>query len=164
MSTLFDTSPLEPADKPKVRARVPNARARVRVGPPISETPPEKGHSFLGQISVGPPLGRLDDVVVCIDQTCQAAAMDIWEEDGWQWYVECSFCGTGQWVRAIRGHLKPREREFVFNDGRFAGRTVAQAFAMPRGQDYVEWAAKSHQREAVRAACQKHLDSLRPAE
>lgn len=162
MSTLFDTSPLEPVDKPKVRARVPNPRARVLVGPPQADDAPEKSRSFIGQVT--PPLGRLDEGVVCIDQTCQASAMDIWEEDGWQWYVECAFCGTGQWVRAIKGHLKPREQEFVFNDGRFAGKTVSQAFGMPRGQDYVEWAAKSHTRQAVRAACQRHLDSLRPAE
>lgn len=163
MSTLFDTSPLEPADKPKARARVPNARARVLVGPPQADDAPEKSRSYIGQTATA-PLGRLDEGVVCIDQTCQASAMDIWEEDGWQWYVECAFCGTGQWVRAIKGHLKPREQEFVFNDGRFAGKTVSQAFAMPRGQDYVEWAAKSHTRQAVRAACQRHLDSLWPAE
>lgn len=163
MSTLFDTSPLEPADKPKVRAQVPNARARVLVGPPIAETPTEKRPSYIGQTAPR-PLGRLDDTVVCLDQTCQASAMDIWDEDGWQWYVECSFCGTGQWVRAIKGHLKPREHEFVFADGRFAGMTVSQAVEQPRGLDYVAWAAKDHKRPAVRAACQKHLDSMRPAE
>lgn len=108
-------------------------------------------------------LGTIDDQYTCLDERCGAACMDIIEEQGLHWKVECAFCGTGQSVRAIRGHIKPREAEFRFTDGRFEGRTPAEAAVEPNGMIYLNWAAQSHKRPAVRAACKSFLDSQKPA-
>lgn len=104
-------------------------------------------------------LGKIDGSHVCPDQQCQGEAHDIVDEDRGEWRIECAFCGTGQRVRAIKGHLKADDA-FTFRDGRCAGLTVAQAWREPRGQEYVAWAAENHPREAVRLACKKHLDGL----
>lgn len=104
-------------------------------------------------------IGKIDDRFECPDDRCGSLAHDIVDEDRGEWRIECAFCGTGQRVRAVRGHLKA-EDTFVFRDGRCAGMTVAQAWREPRGQEYVTWAAESHPREAVRLACKKHLDGL----
>lgn len=104
-------------------------------------------------------IGKIDDKFTCVDDRCQATAHDIVDEARGEWRIECAFCGTGQKVRAIKGHLKAEE-SFVFRDGRFSGLTIAQAWREPRGPEYVEWAAESHPREAVRLACKTHLDGL----
>lgn len=108
-------------------------------------------------------LGKIDDVHACADASCGATAMDVIQEDGLHWRVECAFCGTGQRVQAIRGHLQPREAEFRFTDGRFAGMTPAEAAAQPNGMIYLNWAARSHRRPAVRDACRSHLDGSKAA-
>lgn len=104
-------------------------------------------------------LGKIDDTHTCLDERCESTCMDIVGEDGLNWKVECAFCGTGQTVRAIRGHLKPRTEEFRFSDGRFEGRTPAEAAAEPNGMIYLNWAARSHKRPAVREVCRTFLDS-----
>jgi hypothetical protein len=104
-------------------------------------------------------LGKLDGTYACADEACRSDAHDIVEEDGLYWLVACAFCGTIHRVQAIRGHIKPKEQEFRFSDGRFSGATPAEAAAKPNGMVYLRWAAVSHKRPAVRAACQKHLDS-----
>lgn len=104
------------------------------------------------------PIGKIDDTYACIDDACGAECHDIISEDGGQWYVECAFCGSGQGVRALREKAPQKEGEFVFRDGRCAGKTIAQAASDPFGLDYLRWAAQSHPRPTVREACRKHLD------
>lgn len=104
-------------------------------------------------------IGTIDDRFECLDTTCQATAHDIVDEARGEWRIECAFCGTGQRVRAVKGHLTA-DAAFRFRDGRCAGLTVAQAMLEPRGPEYVQWAAESHPREAVRLACKSHLDAL----
>lgn len=69
------------------------------------------------------------------------------------------FCGTGQRVRAIKGHLKPRQAEFTFHAGDYAGLTISAVAGDPRGAAYIEWAAEEHASPAVRDACKSFLDS-----
>lgn len=150
---LFDTSPEEPQKKPR----------RAKVAPPPAETPaPQNGPSYRGQ-SRAVTLGRIDGVYECPDESCGADAFDIVDEARGQWVVQCCFCGTSMRGAVIQGYLKPRGDGFVFNDGRFAGMTIEEAWDEPRGRDYVTWAAASHIRQAVRDACKKHLDSLSAA-
>ena len=157
MSLLFDVSP---EDAPRKRARKTIKIAR-------NDPPREQNRAIYKGESAPAALGTLDEPT-CLDQRCQGTAHDILIEDRVEidgkprqaWLIECCFCGTKQWVPVVKGHLKPQEKPFAFNDGRFAGMTVAKAFAEPRGEDYVRWAAKEHKRPAVREACQRHLDSL----
>lgn len=108
-------------------------------------------------------LGKIDDVHTCADDACGSMAMDILDEDGLHWRVACAVCGTGQRVQGIRGHLKPRESEFRFSDGRFEGMTPAEAAGKPNGMIYLNWAARSHKRPAVRDACRTYLDAQKSA-
>lgn len=150
MDTLFDTSP---TDDP-VRKKKPARRTAVEADQPAA---PAQTNDALAAILARPAvtLGRLDDIVEC--HRCEASCMDIVEEDGREWQVECCFCGLKQWHQSIPGHLKPKEESFVFRDGRFAGHSIEEADALPRGRDYIIWAAKEHKRPTVRAACEKYL-------
>lgn len=105
-------------------------------------------------------LGRIDAGHPC--ERCHAEAFDIAEEAGREWLVECAFCGQREWRRAIADYLKPKEQGFVFRDGRFAGKAIEEAAGLPRGRDYIEWAAKEHSRPSVREACQKFLLTALP--
>jgi len=105
-------------------------------------------------------LGKIDGQHACADESCGSDVHDIIEEDGLHWRIECAFCGTIQRVRGIRGHLQPKQQEFRFSDGRFEGMTPAEAASAPNGMIYLQWAAKSHKRPAVRAACKTYLDGL----
>lgn len=148
---LFDTTPTDDPDSaPKKK---PGRRRRKEEAP----QPPAEASDALASILARPAivLGRLDDVVQC--HRCEAACMDIVEEDGREWQIECCFCGLKQWHPAIAGHLKPKSESFVFRDGRFAGKAIEDADALPRGRDYIEWAAKEHKRPTVREACAKYL-------
>ena len=151
MSTLFDIQPEEPTKK---------ARARANGGtPPAPKQEPQKTPSFIGEL---PPraikaLGKLDHTRECADSLCRGSAHDIIHEEGGEWLIQCCFCNTAQWVPVIHGHLEPQEAEFVFRDGRFAGLTIDEAVALPRGLDYVIWAAKEHKRPAVKTACETWL-------
>ena len=112
-----------------------------------------------------PPLGRLDDAVSCLDQNCQAQCHDILDEDRGQWRLECCFCGTGQWVPVVKGHLPPPAEggDFLLRGGRFDGQTIGEAARSSRGRDYIAWAAKEHPRPAVKKACETYLASIQPA-
>lgn len=151
MSTLFDIQPEEPTRK---------ARARANGGtPPASKQEPQKTPSFIGHTPTRAikALGRLDEGHECADSTCRGTAHDILHEDGGSWLIQCCFCNTAQWVPVIKGHLEPKQDEFVFRDGRFAGMTIDEAVALPRGVEYVVWAAREHKRPAVKAACETWL-------
>lgn len=102
-------------------------------------------------------LGRFDDRVACLDQTCQATTHDIVAEDRSRWRLECCLCGTGQWVPAVPGVLAPQSARFVFASGRFGGLSIDEAAMQPRGMDYITWAAQEHPRQAVRKACESWL-------
>lgn len=104
-------------------------------------------------------LGRIDGHYQCLDEACGAWAMDILDAYRGEWAVQCAFCETMQTVPAVAGVLKERD-DFVLNSGRFAGMTLDEVAQEPRGLDYIRWAVAEHPREAVRAACKKHLDAL----
>jgi hypothetical protein len=150
---LFDTTET-PEEQPKKRGR--KRPSAVSHSPePVAERCSDDGALLAILSRPAVVLGRLDSIAEC--HRCEAACMDIVEEEGREWQIECCFCGLKQWHPAIAGHLKPRDQGFVFNDGRFAGKTVEEAFVLPRGRDYVEWAAKEHKRPSVRDACAKFL-------
>jgi len=152
MSLLFDTTPEEPTKK---KTKKPKAtQPAVAIAKPATRATPA---------AVAAALGRLDDGVSCADECCQSQCHDITEEDRGQWRLECCFCGTGQWVAVIKGHLKEKPVEFTFRDGRFAGQTIAEAATHQRGMDYLTWAAAEHPRQAVRESVKTWLDLNRPA-
>ena len=149
MSLLFDTSPQEPERKKSKKRAV--------------EPAPAATAAVVGLPSVAvAPLGRLDEGVACLDAACQAECHDIIDEDRGKWRLECCFCGTGQWVPVIRGHLPPPAEggDFVFRGGRFDGQTIAEAARSARGMDYIKWAAAEHPRPAVKKTCETWLASL----
>jgi hypothetical protein len=153
MTLLFDISPDEPTRKrggPK-RTGAPQA---------VPEKEPEEKPFFIGELPARAilPIGMIDHTYDCADAACGTQLHDILHEDSGDWYLSCVFCGTGQWVKAIKGHLKPRGQEFVLRDGRFAGLTLPEVERQPRGLDYLTWAAESHPRPTVKDACQRHLD------
>ena len=153
MPLLFDVSPEEPTRKGSARSRRPAAE----------ETP--KADEFVPPVMTAErpllPIGRIDHTYACPDARCLAECHDIVAEDDGDWLIQCCFCGTGQWVRAIKGHLKPREQEFRFTAGTRQGMTIDEAAATPNGMDFVEWAATEHKSEAVKNACQTWLDTRR---
>lgn len=151
MSLLFDVSPDENTGG---RKRARNGRRAS-----VEKTEPEKPPSYIGQSPVRAvlPIGRADDLFDC---ACGARCHDILREEGHDWYVSCCFCGTSEWVDAVPGHLQPKEAEFVFRDGRFAGMTLPETAMQPRGMDYITLSAQHHKRPAVRDACKTYLDRL----
>jgi hypothetical protein len=153
---LFDIAPEEPA-----RKKTPARRAKD-VPPQAPEPEVQNSPSILGNYRTT-NVGKIDGHFTCMDDSCGSQAFDIADEYRGEWFVQCAICGTGFHTPEIKGHLKPKTDGFVFNDGRFAGLTVEEAWREPRGQDYVEWAAKSHPRQAVRTACKNHLDSIHAA-
>jgi hypothetical protein len=150
MSLLFDTSEEEPQRQKKSRR------------PAVAEEPAPVA-VFLPAALVA-PLGRLDEGVACIDARCQAECHDIVSEERGQWRLECCFCGTGQRIPVIKGHLPPpvEGADFVLSGGRFDGQTISQVARSARGLDYLKWAAAEHPRPAVKKACQTWL-ALQPA-
>jgi hypothetical protein len=154
MTLLFDVSPDEPTRK-RGSHKKPNALQ------PAPEKQPEKSPIYIGELPARAilPIGMIDHTFDCADAACGTQCHDILHEDGGEWYLSCAFCHTGQWVKAIKGHLKARDQEFVLRDGRFAGLTLPEVERQPRGLDYLKWAAESHPRSAVKEACKKHLDA-----
>jgi len=156
MSLLFDTSPQEPTKKRGRKAKTESAggQSEAHDTPPLAL--PAEAH---------PPLGRLDGTVACIDQNCRAECHDILDEDRGQWRLECCFCGTGQWVPVVPGHLAPPAEgaDFLLRGGRFDGQTLGVVSRSSRGMAYLTWAAKEHPRPAVKKACETYLASIRPA-
>ena len=110
-----------------------------------------------------PPLGRLDSGVQCGDTTCRAECHDITDEDRGYWRIECCFCGTGQWVPVVKGHLPPPAEgaDFVLRGGRFDGQTIGEVARSSRGMEYITWAAEEHPRQAVKKACRTWLAESR---
>jgi len=157
MSTLFDITPNEPTKKRSARAKV------VATITPV-ETP-KKEPSYIGNSPAKAikALGRLDHTHECADSMCRGSAHDILYEAHGDWLIQCCFCNTAQWVPVIAGHLKPKDEEFIFRDGRFSGMSIEEAVEQPRGREYVEWAAASHKRPAVQAACKTWLARFAPA-
>ena len=157
MNQLFDTSPIEDQDSTKRRP----SKRRVAKEPEHPEPPPSD--DALAVILARPAiiLGRLDGHMAC--HRCLGTAHDIIEDYGREWQIECCFCGLREDIPAIEGYLKPKEVGFVFRDGRFAGKTIEEAAADPRGMDYIAWAAKEHKRPPVREACEKFLLTASPA-
>jgi len=151
MTLLFDTSPDEPTKKRKGR------RAAA------AEVPEPTATTAAWSLPVVPTvlLGKIDDHYEC--SRCAAKAHDILAEDGKEWWVACAFCGLMSWERAVAGHLKPKAKEFVFSDGRYAGKTLSEAAADPRGLEYLRWAAENHKRPTVRDVCRTHLDGMNAA-
>lgn len=151
MSLLFDVSPEEPQRRRAARAQMPASRNE-----------PEKPSSAQ-TIKRGPDtneiIAKIDDHFTCADESCGASSHDIYGEDGGDWMIECAVCGTGQRVRAIKGYIQPKPQEFAFRDGRFAGMTLSETAAAPRGLDYLRWAASSHPRQSVKEAAQTWLAS-----
>lgn len=145
MSLLFNISPDEPAKKRQGRNAVLEIEKSASASP------------YIGKVTLG-ALGKYDDAP-CIDSNCCGMAADILDESRGQWLLECCFCGTKQWVKAIAGHLEPRQEEFRFRDGRFAGLSIAEVSAQPRGKDYLKWAAEGHPRPAVREAVKTWIAS-----
>jgi hypothetical protein len=158
MTLLFDVSPDEPT-----RKRGGGKRTGAPQAVPQKES--EKEPSFIGQFPTRPilPIGTIDHTYDCADAACGTQCHDILHEDHGEWYLACAFCGTGQWVRAIKGHLQAREQAFILRDGRFAGLTLAEVEKQPRGLDYLKWAAESHPRSMVKEECKKHLDRIAAA-
>lgn len=153
MTLLFDISPDEPVKKK-------STRSQSRGSPPEAKNESLKTPLLYREIAGR--LGTVDDgTFACTHPRCGAGAHDILLEDGKEWLIACAFCGSMQWVKAIKGHLKPAPEEFRFRDGLFAGMTPAEASREPRGADYLSWAAESHPRPAVREAVKAYLDSLR---
>lgn len=155
MPLLFDVSPEEPSRKGASRSRRPGGDETPKldefVPPVIAPVPPPAA------------LGTIDHTYACPDRRCGAECHDILSEEDGLWRLECCFCGTMHWVKVIRGHLKPKAEEFRFRDGICQGMTIDQAAATTNGIDYIEWAAESHKRDAVRAACKTWLDARRAA-
>lgn len=151
MTLLFNTAPDEPTKKRKGR----KAAAVV-----VAEPPAEPAAWSLPVVPTA-LLGRIDDHYEC--RRCEAKAHDILAEDGKEWWVACAFCGLMSWERAVAGHLKPKGKEFVFSDGRYAGKTLSETAADPRGLDYLRWAAENHKRPTVREVCRTHLDGMNAA-
>lgn len=149
MKTLFEMPAGDPADEKKGKKRKPEPKVEPEAVPEFRVSVP-----LAAMI-----LGTIDEGVVCVDQTCQATAHDIVEEAGGRWFVECAFCGTGQWIKAVKGHLKPQKGVFVFKTGDYAGQTIDAVGATPRGRGYLEWAAEGHKNPDVRAASKTWLAS-----
>lgn len=151
---LFDVSTSEDSPKKKL------ARAAGRT-PSGATQESEKTPSFIGEsprARVIRPVGRIDDTYRCIDDRCQAMCHDILLEEAGMWFLACCYCNCTQWLRAIPGVVTPREEQFQLRDGRFAGMTLDEVHRKPHGPEFIVWAAKSHQRQAVRAACKSWLD------
>jgi hypothetical protein len=151
MSLLFETAPEEPEKK---KARVRKTEEPAQAAQPAAIFVPTLPIQLIGKI---------DGHYQCLDESCGSMAMDIVDERRGQWRLECAVCGTGSSEPALVGHIQPKEQEFVFRDGRFAGQTISEALRHGRGEEYVRWAAKDHPRQAVRDACRTHLDTIRPA-
>ena len=171
-----------PSGAPEEQAKPKKGRSKRAAPPPQDDEPrgprkqavqadePREPVVFTPPAFASMPLGRLDDDCECVDSSCRGTAHDIMAEGrhdfvglGFSepaWLVECVLCGTGQWARVVPGLLQPREEEFVFRDGRFAGQTISEALRHPRGPEYMTWAAQSHPREAVRKAVKSHMDAL----
>lgn len=152
MSLLFKAStPPEEQKKPgrRTRRRAENSEVQADFVPVFSV--PQS-------IKELRPVGRIDHAYACADDACGAECHDILDDFHGRWHLECCFCGTRQEAAAIAGVIQePEPNAFRFRDGRYAGQTLDEAAATPRGADYLSWAADSHPRPAVREAVKTWL-------
>jgi hypothetical protein len=144
MDVLFDMTP----DGDPVQARKKPRKRTAAVAVEAEASRSDALDAILAR--PGFIVGRLDGHIAC--HRCLGCAHDIIEDYGPEWQVECCFCGLREDIPSIDGYLKPKS-DFLFRDGRYAGQSIDQAYATPRGREYVQWAAKEHKREAVREAC-----------
>ena len=151
MTTLLFTTSIPPEEQKPSKQR----RARATTGPRHeAETPPKKPLIFRDIR----PIGRIDHTYACADGACGAECHDILDDVHGRWHLECCFCGARQEAAAIAGVIQePEPDAFRFRDGRYAGQTIDEAAATPRGADYLSWAADSHPRPAVREAVKTWL-------
>jgi hypothetical protein len=151
---LFDIAPDEPERKKAKRQAAASSKAVQ-----ASELEPE----FKPEISFGTYeiMGQAHDLHECADTRCGSRDFDIIDEWRGEWLIECMVCGTGQRVPVVPGVLHETQEVFHFRDGIFAGLSIDEASGKENGMDYIEWAAKSHKRSAVRDACSSWLDAKR---
>lgn len=151
MSLLFDTSPLEDTGKRRKKKAAPG----VAAPPVMASLPPIASPAAHRSI-----LGRLDEDIACMDESCGGGCHDITASERGQWLLECLFCGTGQWIPAFDNRLDAQDAagpvEFVWpEDGsRFAGKPLAEI-----DQRVLAWAAKHEANEGIRAACETWIAS-----
>lgn len=152
MNYLFDVSPTEVPD-------AKSKRSKSRKTQP-SEAEPKAATVVSARFRNETIIGRSEGHCQCADESCKSTQFDILDDWRGEWFVECMLCGTGQYVTAVPGVIQTPDdaAEFVFADGRFEGLSMAQVAAAEHGQRYIEWAAASHKREAVRVACKKWID------
>lgn len=149
MSLLFEIAPDEPE--------------KARKNRPVRKSEPEAaecGFEPSFAICYGPRefIGKADQYdIECVDEFCRGTAHDIVDDDGKVWLIQCAFCGTGQYVKARKTEAKPSGAVFRLTDGRFSGLSLDEVASEPVGVDFIEWAAQSHKRPAVREACEKWL-------
>jgi hypothetical protein len=91
---------------------------------------------------------------------CEADCWDLawnrWDSKGHDVEVlQCAFCGaletrplftrsaTRSRASVAAAPSLPPDGEFVFDTGRFAGKTIAEVVAHPSGRQYLDWAAKN---------------------
>ena len=157
MSLLFDISPTEEPQKKK-------AKGRRKEAPAVAEETAFTHRPKASNAAIPKALGTIDHTYRCGDETCQAECHDIWEKARGRWYIECCFCGTGQWVDAIEQEEEPEIVEddvFRLPEGvrdTFVGMTLDEVAAAGR-VDYIKWAAEKCGIDAVREASKTWLAS-----
>jgi hypothetical protein len=151
---LFDTSPDDSAPE-DTKKKKPRKRAVAAAVVVVAEAEPQCGSEWQ---SLGPPLGKLDGHYQCLDESCGADALDIIDEDGRMWLLECCFCGTRFWGRVVAGVLdKSDDKAFRLRGGRFNGLTFDEVIREPRGDEYISWAAAEHPKSVVKEAAKTWL-------
>lgn len=158
MSMLFDISPTEESPR-----RPSRKKAEPEKPEKIASFAPARDHRF---VPAPKPLGRIDHTYRCIDASCQAECSDILVEDRGQWFIECCFCGTKQWVPVIAAaaeeEREPEGSVFRLPHGvrdAFVGMTLDEV-SSAGGDWYIKWAAEKCRNAEVRDACKTYLDLL----
>ena len=152
MNLLFDTSPEEVPDVKKKAGKRAVSTAEPQPAPEPMFLPAHRELRIIG---------RIDHTYTCERSRCGAQCHDIIGEQGAEWLLECCFCGQWQWVPAVEGILDTGKEVFTFRDGRFEGLSIHEASLQPHGRKYIEWAAASHKRDAVKIACRSWLDQFK---
>ena len=150
---LFDISTDATAAPEDVKKKT--QRRKKAADAVVVEEPAPTGPSW---IVLPAMLGKLDGHYECCDESCGADALDIIDERDRMWLLECCFCGTRFWERAVAGVLEqPAGKEFRLRGGRFDGLTFAEVLTRPHGAEYIAWAAAEHPRKAVKDAAKTWL-------
>jgi len=152
MTLLFDTSPTEETRKGRKKRGAAPLAAAAR---PAAEAAP--------QIFSVPTriMGQVDGAVACVYEHCGARCHDIIANEKGRWFLECCFCGTGQWIMAMDDRLdEPEEAAPVDSDvfawpqdgSRFSGKSLDEI-----QPEIIAWAAKHEPNEGIREACETWL-------